>query len=112
MKRSSLNSMSPKRKEEMKEYSKLRKVYMKDHHECEICLALYAPVVNLATEIHHRLPLGRGGKLTDTSIFIAICRPCHELMKSQIKWAEEKTYVLRHRNELQDMKPLKNKGTR
>jgi len=46
-----------------------------------------------AQDIHHKLPLGRGGKLCDTRIFMAVCRPCHNLIHANPKWAAQHNYL-------------------
>ena len=63
--------VSDKRKEQLKEYKKVRAEYLKTHPRCEV-------FPNLASvEIHHKK--GRIGKLlTDTTYFMAVSRKGHQ----------------------------------
>lgn len=88
-----LNRVSSKRAEELKEYRKLKREYIKKQSICEIC------ETNKAIDIHHRLPLGRGGKLCDTTIFVAVCRLCHNYIHNNPTYAEENDWILRNTNE-------------
>lgn len=89
MKRSPLRRVSPKRAKALKAYRVHKLKYMSDHPSCEVCEVLPA------TDIHHKLPLGRGGKLNDVSIFLAVCRVCHDKIHHNPLWAEEQGYLLR-----------------
>ena len=89
LKRTPLRQVSKKRQAALKMYSILRKEYLETKPTCEIC------IVNDATDIHHKLPLGRGGKLNDVTIFLAVCRVCHDKIHQDPKWAEENNYLLR-----------------
>jgi len=89
MRRTPLRRVSAKRRKLLSLYSDLRKTYLQSNEVCEVCKE------NEATDIHHKLPLGRGGKLNDTSIFLAVCRVCHDHIHSNPKWAEEKGYLLK-----------------
>ena len=93
--KTSLNRVSSKRAEELKEYRKLKREYITRKPICEIC------ETNKATDIHHRLPLGRGGKLCDTTIFVAVCRFCHNYIHNNPAWAEKNNWILRTTNEIQ-----------
>ena len=87
IRRTPLRKVSSRRKEELKFYRKLKHDYIADHMSCEVCLDA------AATDIHHKLPLGRGGKLCDTSIFMAVCRFCHSKIHNLPKWAEQQGYL-------------------
>lgn len=93
--KTSLNRVSSKRAEELKEYRKLKGGHIKKRPVCEIC------ETNKAIDIHHRLPLGRGGKLCDTTIFVAVCRFCHNYIHNNPAWAEKNNWILRTTNEIQ-----------
>ena len=72
----SINKISEKQIENLKEYSKVRKEYLTKNLKCEF------PGCNqVSTDIHHMK--GRIGELlTDTSFFKALCRTHHT-------WCEE-----------------------
>lgn len=80
IRRTPLRRVSKKRQAELKHYSVLRRAYLADHPECEVCGAR-------ATDIHHMLPRSQGGKLCDVTIFLALCRRCHQLAHDNPKWA-------------------------
>ncbi len=52
----------------------IRNLYIQKHPLCELCLEAgrYVP----ATEVHHKLPLDKGGS-NDESNLQALCKPCH-----------------------------------
>lgn len=56
------------------EWRKVRSRYIKAHPLCEECLkhGLYTP----AQEVHHILPLSRGGTNVVQNL-MALCKPCH-----------------------------------
>jgi 5-methylcytosine-specific restriction endonuclease McrA len=78
--RKPLRPVSARRAAELKQYTILRRAYLSEHPHCEVCGAR-------AHEIHHMLPRGRGGKLLDTSIFLALCRRCHRQAHDNPNWA-------------------------
>ncbi|MYK89162.1 MAG: HNH endonuclease [Acidobacteria bacterium] len=46
-----------------------------------------------ATEVHHVLPVHRGGAMFDASNLVSLCRPCHRRLHdsrtpAQIEWDE------------------------
>lgn len=87
MKRSPINKLSKKRKASMVTYKKVRKEYMIEHNDCEVCFG------NKATEIHHKR--GRIAKfLCDKTYFLALCPSCHREITDNPKWAMEKGYSL------------------
>lgn len=80
MKRSPLNPISRKRAKGLIFYSKVRKQYLSDHPQCEICSS------RNATEIHHQM--GRlGDFLFNTHHFLACCRECHQWIHDHPKLA-------------------------
>ena len=90
MRRTPLRRVSKKRQKLLAEYTKLRKTHLESNPLC-FCGAE-------ATDIHHRLSLGRGGKLTDTTIFLSVCRPCHNRIHQDPKWAEQNNYLWKNEN--------------
>ena len=89
LKRTPLRRVSKKRQAALKVYSNLRKEFLESKPICEVC------TTNDSSDIHHKLPLGRGGKLNDVTIFLAVCRVCHDKIHQDPKWAEENNYLLR-----------------
>lgn len=74
-----------KRKRELAIYDKLKKVYMEENPNCEVCK------VNKSKDLHHRA--GRKGSwLTKWSNFLAVCRPCHRKITDDSLWAIENGY--------------------
>ena len=71
----------------LQEYKKHRSSFLVSNPTCTICN------LNESTDIHHQLPLGRGGKLNDVTIFLAVCRACHNKIHQDPKWAEENNYL-------------------
>lgn len=91
--RTPLRRVSRKRAEALKAYRVNKADYLSENPTCEVCAN------QEATDIHHKLPLGRGGKLNDISIFLAVCRPCHETIHHNPKWAEKKGLLLKWKND-------------
>jgi 5-methylcytosine-specific restriction endonuclease McrA len=82
MRRTPLRRISKKRKQQLDIYSDLRREHLLAHPYCRNCL-------KPATDIHHRKPRGRGGKLNDPTNFVSVCRQCHKKIHDNPKWAEE-----------------------
>ena len=92
--------MSSKRSKELREYAKLRKVYLEAHPYCEVCLKenglkyegkpLDAPS---SEDIHH--VRGRWhDRLNDERYFLAVCRESHDRIHRDPAWAYERGYML------------------
>ena len=62
-------------------WKRIRDRYIAAHPLCEECLkrGVYAP----ATEVHHRLPLSRGGTHVDSNLE-ALCTPCHSKITAEM----------------------------
>ena len=75
--------ISDKMKEQLKQYSVLRKQYLSDHQECELRLP---GCDGIAIEIHHTS--SRGKNLNNVSTFKASCRECHRKVHDELS-AEE-----------------------
>jgi hypothetical protein len=72
--------MSDKRKVELQQYAKLKRIWMKGKR-CERCNAA-------ATDLHHKR--GRTGSLLiDVRHWVALCRPCHDWVGAHIAEARE-----------------------
>jgi len=92
MRRTRLRPVSARRSKELREYSKLRKSYLETHPYCEICIGEKKEKTQ-AEDIHHRQ--GRQhSKLNDSSLWLAVCRDCHNTIHNNPKWAYEKGYLL------------------
>lgn len=90
LKRSPLRRVSSKRARALKAYRVNKQSYLSAHPTCEVCDFFES------TDIHHKLPLGRGGKLNDVTIFLAVCRECHIQIHDNPLWAEEQGYLFRY----------------
>jgi len=55
-------------------WKRIRDRYIQAHPLCEDCLS--RGVLEPATEVHHKLPLSRGGT-NDVGNLMALCKPCH-----------------------------------
>lgn len=78
--RKPIRRVSVKRMAQLKEYYILRNDYLAEHRRCELC------GIAQAQDIHHRA--GRvGSKLNDVSLFLAVCRPCHDFIHNNPKQA-------------------------
>jgi hypothetical protein len=88
MKRTPIRRVSTKRAKQLKEYMVLRSDYLAAHRTCELCKCAQSK------DIHHRA--GRvGTRLNDTSLFMALCRECHDWVHSNPAVSYEKGYLLR-----------------
>jgi hypothetical protein len=84
-KRSPIKKLSVKRKLETVQYLKLRLDYLNKYPKCQ---ARLFGCSEWATEIHHKG--GRiGSKLTDDSLFLAVCRKCHTFIELNPTFAKE-----------------------
>jgi hypothetical protein len=81
-----INKISEKRSLENKEYLKIRKQYLINNPNCEICNSNNV-------EIHHKK--GRIGKLLfDDRYFMTVCREHHNYIHTNPKEAREKKWML------------------
>ncbi len=82
-----MRKVAPKRAAELREYSKLRKDFLKDR-TCEVngCR-------NNAVEVHHKR--GRNGaRLNQVEFFLGVCSNHHKLIEMNPTWAKENNYSL------------------
>jgi 5-methylcytosine-specific restriction endonuclease McrA len=89
LRRTPLRRVSKKRAEALKVYRVNKASYLLANPFCQVC------ETEKAIDIHHKLSLGRGGKLNDTTIFMAVCRSCHNQIHNNPKWALLNNYLLR-----------------
>ena len=82
-----ISRQSEKMKIEVKKYLKIRVDYINKHSKCEVCKKASS------TDVHHKK--GKIGKLlTDSRYFLAVCRPCHQIIEMNPDWAKEMGYSL------------------
>ena len=81
-----MRRVSKKRQKENKEYSVLRKGFLKKLPICEVCMTA------AATDVHHMDK--RGKNLNEVGTWLAVCRPCHDKIHSNPSWAREKGYLV------------------
>jgi hypothetical protein len=83
--RSQPNKVSTTRAKENREYLAKRKVFLDQNKRCE---ANVTGCTKFATTVHH--PAGRiGKKLTDESLFVALCGNCHTWVENNPDSAKE-----------------------
>lgn len=84
-----IKSVSDKRLLALKEYRVVRDKYLKDNPICEVDGCSSREV-----ELHHKKP--RAYHLCDVSVFMSVCRACHQRIESSDNWARSKGYKLNH----------------
>jgi hypothetical protein len=88
MKRTPLKKVSTKRAKELREYAKLRKVFLSAHPFC-MAQGCY-PFA--ATQVHHMA--GRWGKkLLNVDKFLAVCADHQRMIHNRPAWARELGYL-------------------
>ena len=63
------------------EWRRVRGRYISQHPLCEECLK--AGKLTPATEVHHILPLSRGGTHEEKNL-MALCKPCHSRITAEM----------------------------
>ena len=82
-----LRKASKKRAKELRQYTSLRKNYLTFEAVCEVCKS------SSSTDIHHRA--GRNGKfLNDCSLWLAVCRTCHDWIHRHPAEARKQGYLV------------------
>lgn len=85
---SAIKPVADDRKQELKEYGKLRKVFLTKNYKCQV-----KGCGNAAAEIHHKQ--GReNGRLLEVEYFLAVCNSCHRKITDDSAWAIEQGYSL------------------
>lgn len=101
LRRKPLSKVSDKRRRKGKTYAELRKKFLEEHPECEVCLkeskkAFYlggSVKVNGATQVHHKGR--RNGKwLLDTRHWLPVCAEHHQYIEGHGDWARMCGYIL------------------
>jgi hypothetical protein len=81
-----MKPVSDKRRAQLAEYSREKKVFLAKHHLCQVCNR------RRAWDVHHRCR--REGKLLlDKDFWLGVCRTCHEKIHSEPRWAREMGYL-------------------
>lgn len=80
-----IKPVSDKMTKELAKYRRLRSQYLEATPTCEV-----RGCNRQATDIHHRR--SRGIYLCDVEYFLAVCRPCHLKIESEVIWAKEQGY--------------------
>ena len=80
-----LRKVSSKQSARNKQYTNLRRIFLKDSPFCALCN-------QPATDIHHKE--GRGSKTNDTATWLQTCRSCHINIHHHPSWAREQGYLL------------------
>lgn len=90
--RTRLKPMSAKRGEIAPSRRELVKRYLDEHPVCEA----YIPDVCRfeACDLHEIRTRARGGSILDEANIVALCRPCHDAITRDPKWAEENGYMV------------------
>lgn len=79
-KRKPLKKVSKVRAKELKTYGQKRKDFLESH---KVCQARLIQCEGKAVDVHHSA--GRNGKLlNDVSLFIALCRSCHDQIHNKL----------------------------
>lgn len=89
--KSRLKPVSKKHSARLREYMKLRQVFLVENPVCEVTARLKDEAVP-ATEVHHMK--GRGRYLLDTSTWLPVSREGHQLIHNNPKWARARGYIL------------------
>lgn len=84
--RKPIRKVSKKQAGKIRDYLKVRLVFMNDNPFCAVC-------GKSATDVHHRK--GKIGELlTVARHFLAVCRSCHTQIEENPEWAKEQGYSL------------------
>lgn len=81
-----LSPMSPKRKKESVEYSKLRKEFLESNPQCQV-----RGCSRRSRDVHHKEKRGANYLKVDT--WMAVCRQCHDKIELNKSWAREQQYL-------------------
>ena len=84
-----IKSVSDKMLGKLKEYRMLRDAYMSGNPICEVI-----GCGRVADDLHHKR--SRAYHLCDVSIFMAVCRLCHNKIHESDAWARQNGYILNH----------------
>jgi len=85
---SRLNRVSPKRRKQLADYTKLRREFLETHMRCMV-----GDCTNLAEEIHH-MGYRNGARLNDVSKFLATCKQHHNAIHRNPAWARSHGFLV------------------
>lgn len=85
LKRTRINPMSKQRQKESIEYKALREEFLKNLPVCEVCQKAKS------TDTHHVEKRGKNYLRAET--WLAACRPCHDKIHREPKWARQHGYL-------------------
>lgn len=86
-----LPSISLKRKDENKEYSLQRKLFLEQHPMCQAHVSGICQ--QYSSQVHHKK--GRTGELLlDVRYWLAVCHNCHHEIEMKPLWAKEMGFSL------------------
>lgn len=84
-KRKQIAKFSEKMKGQLKTYKELRKEYLEKHPHC---FANLPGCRKRSVDVHHLG--GRGSKLNKEETWIAVCRPCHDVITNKLSATERR----------------------
>ncbi len=107
MKRTPIRRVSTKRAKQLREYAKLRSLFLQAHPYCQVWLDLHnlnedeveqrgvcvVARIPRSVDIHH-ISKRNGERLNDTGLWLAVSREMHERIHREPKWARERGYLL------------------
>jgi hypothetical protein len=96
MKRTRLKRQSKKKRAENKVRRALREELIEERgHQCQVKVP--EACAGLFSDMHEILTRGRGGDPLDKENILLVCRPCHEIITKNTKWAEHHGFVRKAR---------------
>jgi hypothetical protein len=84
-----VNKISDNQKETLKEYKKVRSVFLKEHPTCQ---AQLEGCKGKATEIHHRAGKASRELYLETKLFLAVCPSCHKIIETNPLFSKQKGF--------------------
>lgn len=85
-KRKGIKKISEKRMTQIAAYSLIRRKFLMEHENCEVCS-------KPAHEVHHKW--SRIDKmLNNTDYFMSVCRSCHVKIHDNPTWAYQRSYLI------------------
>ncbi len=83
-----------KRKQQLEEYSKLRKRFLTQHRNCVVKpFTRSSRCTQPASQIHHRK--GRGKFLLSVATWMPVCPDCHDFIHKHPTWSFRKGYMIK-----------------
>ena len=86
--KTTLQSASSKRAEQIAEYQELGRVFLAENPVCQVCRNARS------TDKHHRSKRD-GARLVDFENMMALCNPCHRHIHANPAWAYEQGFLVR-----------------